>query len=177
MIVLQNRELVLRGNSVVRVCVCVRVVCVRVCVLCVCTRACVCVHARVCVCMCVCVCVCAHIDAMLTVVLNKDPLMLQSLTPLCFLPISRVLRCKDYYELLGVSRDASEAELKKHYKKLALQFHPDKNSAPRADEAFKGDILCMWCIHGVYCGAFASHVVDIFRMRQKRVFGLMKMTR
>ena len=57
-----------------------------------------------------------------------------------FLPISRVLHCKDYYELLDVSRDASEAELKKNYKKLALQFHPDKNRAPRADEAFKGDI-------------------------------------
>ena len=54
-----------------------------------------------------------------------------------------MLQCKDYYELLGVSRDASSVELKKHYKKLALQFHPDKNSAPRADEAFKGEIAHM----------------------------------
>lgn len=61
-----------------------------------------------------------------------------------FCDFFRVLRCKDYYELLGVSRDASNVELKKHYKKLALQFHPDKNSAPRADEAFKGD-----CAHSV----------------------------
>ena len=50
----------------------------------------------------------------------------------------RLLCCKDYYEILGVSRDANDVDLKKQYKKLALQFHPDKNRAPRADEAFKG---------------------------------------
>lgn len=44
---------------------------------------------------------------------------------------------QDYYDILGVSKDAGETELKKSYRKLALQFHPDKNKAPGAGEAFK----------------------------------------
>ena len=50
----------------------------------------------------------------------------------------RIKNCKDFYEILGVPKTASEADLKKSYKKLALQFHPDKNKAPGATDAFKG---------------------------------------
>ena len=50
---------------------------------------------------------------------------------------SRVRKCQDYYEILGVTKEASESDLKKSYRKLALQFHPDKNHAPGAGEAFK----------------------------------------
>ena len=50
----------------------------------------------------------------------------------------RILNCKDYYDILGVKSDATEDDLKRSYRKLALKFHPDKNKAPRATEAFKG---------------------------------------
>ncbi|KAM4709276.1 dnaJ homolog subfamily B member 14 [Discoglossus pictus] len=51
--------------------------------------------------------------------------------------VQRIKKCKTYYEVLGVSNDASDEDLKKSYRKLALKFHPDKNQAPGATEAFK----------------------------------------
>ncbi|XP_078135870.1 dnaJ homolog subfamily B member 12b isoform X1 [Sander vitreus] len=51
--------------------------------------------------------------------------------------VRRIKQCKDFYEILGVQADASEDELKRSYRKLALKFHPDKNHAPGATEAFK----------------------------------------
>lgn len=44
---------------------------------------------------------------------------------------------RDYYEVLGVGKSASTAEIKSAYRKLALEWHPDRNKKPEAHEKFK----------------------------------------
>ena len=60
---------------------------------------------------------------------------------------------RDYYDVLGVSKSASDSELKKAFKKLAMKYHPDRNpdddsAAEKFKEAAEAyDVLSLSLIH------------------------------
>jgi len=51
--------------------------------------------------------------------------------------VEEVTAGKDYYQLLGISRDATERDIKKAFRKLAMKYHPDKNKAKDAEDKFR----------------------------------------
>lgn len=59
---------------------------------------------------------------------------------------------RDYYEILGVQKNASKDEIKKAYRKLAMQYHPDRNPGPEGEAKFKE----------------ASEAADVLLNEQKR---------
>lgn len=54
----------------------------------------------------------------------------------CGVVIKDIL-AKDYYKLLGVSKDATDREIKRAFRKLAVKYHPDKNKSPDAESIFR----------------------------------------
>ncbi|XP_026168291.1 dnaJ homolog subfamily B member 9a [Mastacembelus armatus] len=56
----------------------------------------------------------------------------------CILMITEmILAKKDYYDILGVPKDATERQIKKAFHKLAMKYHPDKNKSPDAEIRFR----------------------------------------
>ncbi len=51
--------------------------------------------------------------------------------------VNKMAEKRDYYKVLGVSKTAPKNEIKDSYRKLAMQYHPDRNKSPDAEEKFK----------------------------------------
>ena len=65
--------------------------------------------------------------------MNKISILLASMVALCLFGPAL---CRDYYQILDVERSTSEQDIKRAFRKLALQYHPDRNKEPDAEEKF-----------------------------------------
>jgi molecular chaperone DnaJ len=55
---------------------------------------------------------------------------------------------RDFYEVLGVARDASETDIKKAYRKLAMEHHPDRNNGDKRAEETSGSMRFLEAVNG-----------------------------
>lgn len=60
--------------------------------------------------------------------------------------VRSIRKTKDYYQILGLSKNCSAEEVRKAYRKISLKVHPDKNKAPGAEEAFKAVSKAFACL-------------------------------
>eukprot|EP00249_Psilotum_nudum_P022553 c28562_g1_i1 orf=138-1223(+) len=60
--------------------------------------------------------------------------------------VLRIRKTKDYYQILGLTKECSAEEIRKAYRKVSLKVHPDKNKAPGAEEAFKAVSKSFACL-------------------------------
>ena len=68
---------------------------------------------------------------------------------------------KDYYEVLGLSKGASDEEIKRAFRKLAKQYHPDVNKEPGAEEKFKEIIFAFKpSIEGETTSLYIKKILD-----------------
>lgn len=83
----------------------------------------------------------------------------------------------NYYDILGVKKDATKDEIKSAYRKIALKYHPDRNKDPKATELFKKASEAYSCLSDIdkrkkYDNPFnefdTENIFDIFNLKRKR---------
>lgn len=63
-----------------------------------------------------------------------------------------IVAMKNYYDTLGVSRDATERQIKRAFHKLAMKYHPDRNKSPDAEVKFRE------IAEGVFFFFYTNHI-------------------